>query len=163
MGVAHHSKNRTSGEKREMWSKNEFARNYASFVYSSPELQNDRVSLVVSRSEKKYPGFPTNPFAIVDLQNPSHDVPELHKKLTISWSRGSKGLSGSSNLLREHYQFNDFFHKYFVLCSKYRDPNLILSHGNVKFKKICRLFSKAFFCKVWLPGILPAWIMFVLF
>ena len=24
-------------------------------------------------------GYPTNPFTILELQNPSHDIPELHK------------------------------------------------------------------------------------
>ena len=45
------------------------------------------------------PFYPTNPFTILELQNPSHDIPELHK---IRWSPDLEALKlwkGSSGII----------------------------------------------------------------
>ena len=50
--------------------------------------------------------FPTNPFPILELQSPSHDVPELHK---IRWSPDLEALNlwkGSSGFYRRSHCFH---------------------------------------------------------
>ena len=71
--------------------------------------QKSRVMCAQSEGSILFFNIPTNPFTISELQNPSHDVPELHKfpDLLFVWFlilwKGSSGCGGFSYEQSRHH------------------------------------------------------------